>query len=234
MTYVFIICLPRTGSTVLAKTFRDDGMWVGNEKTAWNDNFDRHCEHSILTACGSRLLNGPSKWEGETDLDWRRWLQTIKEHPSDAYVIAHIRNILRGYKKEAKGDFVGVKVTITHPKLIDVFCDIVSEEWPDVIYYSTVRHPMSYAKEDIDSPLVQDWQRACAGYKGLLDRKGVLVSFPSFWSSVFECDWSDWDDPDIFDPEKVHEASDESKLRFANRYPEIEKEYQYLISRGVR
>ena len=58
MKQIAILCHWSSGSSILAKTLRDCGMQIGNEKTWWTAECEEQCEHGLLNTVGNLLYHG--------------------------------------------------------------------------------------------------------------------------------------------------------------------------------
>lgn len=237
--FIFMICPGRSGSSILANTFRNNGMWAGDKQTFWHDRFDYHCEHSILTACGSRLVNGVGVWKDNIDSEERIWLKNVIENPSDESVMMHIDYILKQYANKEK-DFTGVKITTISPDLINVFAEIAKTIFSEIFFFTTLRHPVSYIRGNLDNDvLLKGWLGNTEGIEEIMKLGGAVVPFPSYWQkdkeikNIIKATGLNWDNRsiDMFTLDMVNDYTKDKKLmkEFINKYPYAEKKYQKLF-----
>lgn len=252
MQPICVICLPHSGSSYFAKTLHYCGMQVGNKNTWWHENWDIHTEHSLISRMAGRLVTGPQKSSLQDDLEWRKWLRMVDEEPEDEKIYRWLHNILAEYKNQAKKcgwKHFGFKVTTwTSFDLFDKFKFIVEQQWPDVVWLSTLRHPLEIVRgleregKDVEN-FIDRYIEFTHIQQELITGNGYLAGFPDSWLdgeirrlvSKLGMKFN----PDVFrnfDKTKPNHMLDkgvesEEEKNFGSKYPKAVLAYTSLLSK---
>jgi hypothetical protein len=224
-TPILILCLGGQGASVLARTFKKCGMFIGNENTYWKEEFEvPHAEQGTVTELMA-AFNSPNLTEVVR-------LNTLFK----------LRIIIRSYKEEAERlnlKFYGFKTTsgICSNKWGKGVGQVYEEEWPDALYFGVIREP------DINAHADKGWNSVWTGRKGMVERGGIFVPFPDAWNDnsikdIVEAIGLTWDDGvgEIFlEPaeEKSWICTEEDKERYFKKFPDEKEQREYLMKRSL-
>lgn len=217
-TPIIILCHWHTASSLISKTLKECGMFVGNKNTLWDETCEVNCEHSLLNNTMADILySGVSK--DRLDI---------------------IEKILISYKEE-KRSFYGVRVT--HGLQVwDEVEGLFKKHWPDAKYIIGIQHPLQIIKilrtkphsnEWPDEKILKSWMSISTAAKELISDGAYVIAFPTSWNKgvkkIVGKLGMKWSENEIFNPKKNYYISEKEKKDFKSKHSEAIRLYDSLL-----
>jgi len=222
-TQIVILSHWHAASSLVSKTLKEGGMFVGNKNTFWDDSCNANCEHGLLNNTMADILYNGVKQES---------LNTIEK-------------VLISYKKEPKS-FYGVKVT--HGlQTWDIIKDIFKKQWPNAKYIVGIQHPLgiiktlrtrSHSKEWPDERILKSWLSIESAADELINDGAYVVDCHSSWPKGINKILSSLKIKPVatavYDRSRIYNISRKEKFEFKKSHPKSNKLYEKLIKSVIK
>lgn len=218
MQPIVILSHWHTASSIISKTLKECGMFVGNKNTFWDETCEVNCEHSLMNNTMADIF-----YHGVT-----------KER------LDIIEKILISYNQE-KHPFYGIKVT--HGLQVwDKVRNIFKNQWPTAKYIVGIQHPIGIIKTLRTRPHSNEWpdKRILESWMSIENSAMELIASGAY---IMDCQLS-WPKgfnkilkglkikpvkSTIYDGAKIHKINMKEKNDFKIKHPEAIRLYEKLL-----